>query len=358
MALIHSSDMKPFSRSTKYSLLAILIILSSAVIYQAVIPGEKDSFTLISNGTSAYIEAPTARNWVDIQFERQPLHTDITDSIYRGMSLQRYGDLFYISDFGDMKIKRFDTKGRFVDSFGKGEGRGPGEFTLILGYTLIDDVLYVQDARKFEVLRFDNSSGEYINSFKIEYQPHRLISVGDNLVAQALFEEHLFQVHNKKGELLSNFGSLIEDQVKNSLSVQGEMVPLPNGDSFVFVPAKASYILYFNLKGDQVRTVITPDRIRFPETEYRESGDVQTFRAASPDKEVDDIKVHDVRLYVLLNENDSEANSIVDIYNLETGEYIHSIRLPVIGREILVIQDLLYLIDKETEQVKAYKMIL
>ena len=349
--------MKMNAQFLKAAVIAILVAITGAAVYFFALPqANKLSTKKERKESKDVVKAPVERDWKRLKLGKYDLQSDITDSLYRAMSLKRFGNHLYVSDFGDMRIKRFNLEGKYIDSFGEGKGRGPGEFQLIMGLTVNNNILYVQDPRKFTVQLFDISSTEYQDSFEVKYRPHRLVSVADKLVAEAFNEKEIFKIHDKDGHVSAAFGKIIENQLQNSFSITGELTPLPKENLFVYAPAKASYLMYYNLKGERVKTVITPDRIEFAESIKSETNDTRTLRSPQTSKRVDDITIHEGKIYVLSNSRSADKRSIVDVYNTESGNYVHSFRLPNQVKDILFGPEKMFVIDKSTEQIKAYRI--
>ncbi len=116
--------------------------------------------------------------------EKIILHSDIKDSLFNGGMINRYDDRLVVSDFGDMRLKRFDLDGKYIDSFGS-KGRGPGEFEQPLSFDLSgSDTLYVLDARKMRLMAFNAKTTDFVTSSDIEGNPYRMVVLQDNFIIE------------------------------------------------------------------------------------------------------------------------------------------------------------------------------
>lgn len=316
-----------------------------------------DKASVVTNEKGEVL-APEERSWKnELIGEEISLHSGITDSLLNGMAIKRDGNHLYISDYGDMKVKKFSLDGRFVDSFG-GKGRGPGEFQQVTDFDITESGrLYVIDSKKMEMLVFDSESMEIITEHKLETKPYRMAIVDDHIIIEATVAEKLFGRYNFEGTLKSRFGEIMDNQEKNAASVSGDIYATDNDTGFVYAPIYASYLFQFSGEGNRTLTTKGPDRIPFKETVQQARGDMRLVMPPRTEFETIDLKIFGNRVYDLL-ENKGEDNDLpqtfMDIYDLKSGGYLHSVALPVPAREIFVSGDRLYLINPKTAKVKAF----
>jgi DNA-binding beta-propeller fold protein YncE len=340
------------------TLVAILLIigLTGAIVF--INQQETTQINVINKGNEL-IEAPEKRKWLDdFIVKEHVLNKDIVDSVSRGVGFKKNGDYLYVADFGDMRLKRFNLNGKYKDSFGKGMGRGPGEFQLFIGYDISqNNKMYIVDAKKRELMEFDLQTTEYITSTDIDYRPYRLIIVDNKIIIESLLEEKLFKVHSLDGSLVNEFGKNVDDHIQNSLSTIGDIQAIPDTDTFAFVASKASFMYYYNSIGKQLKSIITPDRIPYKGSVDQSAGGVRSRRAPDPAIKAYDIHISDNKVYVSLSNKEEVKNlplSFLDVYELKSGEYLHSIELPIPTNDLVITPDLIYLLNNETESIKAY----
>lgn len=81
----------------------------------------------------------------------------------------------YVLDGYNYRVQKFSHNGRFLASFGKGKGEGPGEFVRPKRIA-IDSLkrLYVTDMRQFRITVFD-STGEIIATIPTSTMPYQIV---------------------------------------------------------------------------------------------------------------------------------------------------------------------------------------
>lgn len=320
---------------------------------------EPDDGLEIKGEKGNVIKSPTERNWmnnaVGTEYE---LHSDIQDSVFRAVIMKRFNNYLYIGDYSNMSFKRFTLDGNYVDQFGKGKGRGPGEFIVGTDFTVSDDnFFYVIDIRKKELMKFDNSTTEYITSSTVDFDASRITSSAGNIIIQGLMQENIFKIMDEQGNLVREFGTIIDDQLINSLSLSGRIEAFNNNGEFIYVPRRASYIFFYDDNGDKLRTIHTIDRIAFERSNKSKVGDRRMVRAPQSKVQTEDIDIHDNKIYLsqlTIQEDSSLPKSFLDVYELNTGKYLHSVKLPVVNGDVVVSDSRLYLQSRETEKITAY----
>ena len=114
-----------YKNSNKPSVLELPIKIVEEVVLQGDVENEEESF----------VSAP------------MPLQCDFKKNIY-------------LFDKSTAKLKKFDKDGNFISSFG-GQGTGPGEYQMPMGFFLMADSLYVIDAAAQNLVQF-NIDGSFI----------------------------------------------------------------------------------------------------------------------------------------------------------------------------------------------------
>lgn len=70
----------------------------------------------------------------------------------------------YLNDYGDMKLKVFSKNGDYINTYGKGIGRGPGEaMNIISSGKVRDSIIYIADSRSKRLNLF-NIDGRLLES--------------------------------------------------------------------------------------------------------------------------------------------------------------------------------------------------
>jgi hypothetical protein len=158
----------------------------------------------------AYINLPedqaqSERNWRDIEFKQIAFNPDL----FNPMSMIIYIDVnLLVSDFGDMKIKKFDIQARLLQTLGEGEGRGPGEALNIMDLQVDQhNRIWVTDVENSRITVFENSESWEI--IEPEDVPSRVLPInGEHYVIEPRFSSSL-EKRNRNGTLRTSFQNLV-----------------------------------------------------------------------------------------------------------------------------------------------------
>ncbi|NOR44807.1 MAG: 6-bladed beta-propeller [Candidatus Delongbacteria bacterium] len=83
----------------------------------------------------------------------------------------------YILDQMSLSVKKFDTKGNFIKSFGR-SGNGPGEFRESYCLAILSDTVFVEDGASMRMVKFDTDGNFIANQALIKSTPNYLTPVG------------------------------------------------------------------------------------------------------------------------------------------------------------------------------------
>ena len=312
------------------------------------------------------IQIPEDRIWLSTNLKSIVLDPDISDSLLRPITIKNYDDTLYVSDYGDMKIKRFTYKGDYIDSFGEMIGRGPEDFTQIMDFTVSGNKLYALDLQTMMIKVFDKNSKKSITSIPTKYRAMRVTSANGFQIVNSLSDYDLFNIYNNQDSLILSFGELVEDQMMNPLSLTGEIIPSNQDSIFIFVPNFASYIFYYGLDGILKKSIQTIDRIPFPGTEKSADGNGNPrFSAPNSTQRTQAIARSQEYLFIQISRQGTKNNqgkivmqpySFIDIYTIYGDKYIASFKLPYFTDDIAINNHYLYSISQETGKIEAYEL--
>lgn len=233
----------------------------------------------------------------------------------------------FVADWGDMQIKRFSFDGRLLNTIGNGQGSGPGEFGNIVDYSVKGDHIWIADSRLLKASLF-TVTGDYVRQIKPGGIPLLRLTETEsgNLVFLTMHTDGLFA--RVSGEdSIHVFGEMLKNQVENPLALQGTIESLPGG-GFVYAPMFASYIFYFNEKGDLFHAFYTPDGIKFPSGANRVEGGNVIFTPPTSTTIISSLSVDNGYLYVLTVYESEERRSNLDKFKVKTGKYVNSYDVP------------------------------
>lgn len=83
----------------------------------------------------------------------------------------------YVLDASSCSVKKFDSQGKFISSFGR-KGSGPGEFVATIDFGIVNDTLCVQETPTGLVVRYD-LDGRFID--KIPYPGAAGVYLGESI---------------------------------------------------------------------------------------------------------------------------------------------------------------------------------
>ncbi|MEX2456039.1 MAG: hypothetical protein WD381_01945 [Balneolaceae bacterium] len=303
------------------------------------------------------------RNFVDVDFKEVSNFEAIGNHLLNPQSaLKPYRSNILLPDFADMKIKMVDRQGNLVMEFGNGRGKGPGEFSIILDFTICKNVLWVVDGINFRVTGFSMENGEEDLIFNTEYHPARVACVDDGLIVMQMGGEYSFNKHDFDGNLIRTFGQLTENQHQKPLSLDGQLKSLDNG--FLFLPQYASYVYHFDSDGNRLQTFKLPDELNFPDPTTSTSSEGRMTTAPQPLVTNHDLIYDSEKNYMIVNSwywgedrgGQGEAFAVFDKFDFTTGEYLESIRAPNYLNQVILDNNLLIGFRLNTSEVYSYEV--
>lgn len=240
-------------------------------------------------------------------------------------AVSKEGHLF-VYDFGDYAVKAFTREGEYVATYGRGEGRGPGEMTMMSDVGVWrDSLVYVVDPKQRRVSFFEKN-GDFVRAERYEVPLARL-AWGDDSTKYVIIS------HASPTFLRIILSSGRQTVISQLFS--GEAHPIMQGgtlhtsrDGALYVPLHFPVLLTFS-PGDTTGTAYpTPDYGQpRPKADVEERGRVVSVPSTRIHEKS---TLHDGVLSVEIP--DSESDSLrFDLYDAREMEYLHSIQLPVEG---------------------------
>lgn len=259
------------------------------------------------------------------------------------------GSYAYIYDVGNMNIVKYSLSGDYISAYGYGRGQGPGEFQNIFAFSIgCDDTVWVVDSMARRISQFE-SDGTFINSFRPGFNAARIAALEDGRVAiLAYMEPSLFVIVDETGKVERR----IEFDFGESVSLytpvyDGHLFSQSEG-GFIWAPRFASYLFFFNHNGELVRRLQLIDKHDFPDNVLRADRPMSARDIERPARTIA-VSVDDSIIFVntLIREPGTTSN-VLDRYDLLSGEYIDSARLPGGGSQYQVFRGLLYSTSADT----------
>ena len=231
----------------------------------------------------------------------------------------------YVVDYGVDKVFRFSSNGEYVTSYGTGVGEAPGELLSISDFGVSgNSIVYIVDSYGRKV-SFYEMDGTFIRSRPVSHQPWRYART-DGGREYTLFANHF------DAELESR----IEDDVVafDRFATQPDEIGLWTGgwlntyqEHLIYALVRFPIVLRYAPDGSMVYARTTPDYADFeePDVEHRMLGGTQARRVTGEILTGSPIAVENEHLFVHTN----IPGGAVDVYDVGTGNYKYSMRLPV-----------------------------
>lgn len=277
----------------------------------------------------------TERIWVDIDpvFE----HTDPIPVISPAFLTSINDGFFYVADMGDFTIKKIDESGNIVQTFGEGQGRGPGELLSVRSlHVNKKGEIWVADERNGTITIFEQDG-----TWKIHHP--RTLSSGvtslgsEKYVLRSRFNSQLFI------QSLQDTTSVLTSPILNKEGplwayVMQPLVLKADSNRFLRINMHTNDFIKYNRFGDiiyfrkNINNLDLNDLKIDPPKRYLDEQDIQFNEVSdfSYTPRALDVQVLNQQIHILTSSfnKQTEIIDIVDVYDLETGDYKFSYQLP------------------------------
>lgn len=254
--------------------------------------------------------------------------------------VSRTGNTLIVLDQNDSTIKEYSTSGTLIRSISRSPERLPGR---IVDFALAsDDSVWL--AHPNEAIMRMGWNGQVLNRLPDSIRALRLASLHDDVVIAPVpspareLGEYLFVVATKSGEIVKRIGSLVLDHSRTGLALVGPLVATPDGSSFITAPIASGLVMGYSADGAQrfLRTTIVPNPLAVLKR-------TPTGATKLPDgsHHVRDITASASHAFVLVDPTNPQTpwnpqNGIIDVYDLRSGDYAWSLRLPFRGGKVAI----------------------
>lgn len=282
-------------------------------------------------------------------------------------------EMIYIGDERDFFVKRYDVHANLIDSLGLGKGRGPGEF-LDLYAMLLDQKgkVWINDRDNGRVTVLDGKDKgkwEIINPKAVSVATIPIDS-GRYVLDQLIYGT--LQVYSSNHELIDEFEPFIKDSQPWVIVLQGKYATAKDFSivkSFIYTNnfirySKDGEILYF-------REPIEPPKMaaitRSPEP--NDAGiQENNYDFLSAEQFTSGINIVNESIHLLISRNkeyeeeyfDTNVLNIkrefVDVYDLKTGDYSYSYKLPEAVSDFSISEKFLATISEEFGKLVVWEV--
>ncbi|MXX96484.1 MAG: hypothetical protein F4065_07775 [Rhodothermaceae bacterium] len=291
-------------------------------------------------------QSVSERKFLEVSYEKLFTVPDATDIfLYRPVpvSVDRRGNLYALDDFN--KVLKFSPSGEHLVSYGnEGGGEGPGELLNVTDFGITgDSIVYVVDTYGRKTVSF-SIDGNVLQEKKEKDQPfgYQITATGREYVKFAngstLLESRL---DGDVFEIISS-SSLVDEGKEGFMGLGGTI--LTYNENVLCVFHQYPLILQYEPNGTLVyaRTTIGyEDEFEEPEMETVMRGGMQGRRNVGRYFHTSSNTVENDKLFVL-GVGPSEAPDktiVIDVYDVRTGEYQHSMFPPEQDRYYTIYQN-------------------
>ena len=291
----------------------------------------------ITDLESAYLVQPiqqdaNERVWKNFNFEVIGASTEFISSSHMRFDEKGY---IYVADNDDKTIKRFDVYGDLSKTYGKGEGRGPGEFLTIIDLHISEkNTLWIVDDRNNRVTIYDTENQEKWNILNLDYAFNKILPIGtDYYWAEKKFNNQM-EIYQNSGQLIGKVDPIVNDPRLWSYVLEGFYALVPNG-GVVQSQYHTNKIVGYSKNGEVIFFREPIEFLGLPEIDPHYANDVakiNTVDFSSWLQVTSDPHVNDNFLYVFVKKKDGRTNEwgagFIDVYDLNAGDYQYSFKLP------------------------------
>ena len=257
-----------------------------------------------------------------------------SESLFIPTKVKVKNNLLYVLDFGDLKVKRFSPYGKFLEMYGKGKGKGPGEFLNPTDFVVDDNLnIWVNDPylMSITVIGADNSIRK---TFRAKNMSMKICLAKERVILmRAISLEYLFDIYSYNGDYLYSIGSNLLPEQSNpgfSLLLGGDI----DCDSEFLYGAfdRLNYLFGINLKDGGLKFLVkTIDDITPPKIKVIDTKDGPIYKVEE-DREFSALSMNLVgnEIFITSGKNWKSRDSVtyVDVYSSVDGRYLYSFKIP------------------------------
>jgi hypothetical protein len=243
----------------------------------------------------------------------------------------RMGNI-YVLDFGDKRLKKFTRDGKLEREFGKGSGRGPGEFSIVTDYEIAEDgCVWVCDPLNGRITVFD-ANGNVQNTIRPKEMPFRIVLLSDTrfVIMPSVHQigYDLFSLYDKRGNRLKKFGMLFENQPQVQVALDANFAA---AQGVTFVVAFVRIGVFAVYREDFENPLVyagTIDYTGFPEIVRKTIGNRIISRVTRKGASAGlSVSVEGDEIHLLTESEEQPDKTAIDVYNMSTGLYKYSYAL-------------------------------
>jgi hypothetical protein len=260
----------------------------------------------------------------------------------------------YVLDWGARCVRKYSTGGDQVAVYGGQAGRGPGEFSNLTDADVEPDgTVWTCDPVNGLVTIFNND-GTVRSTMRTDRPPHRLALLGEGnfIMMPSPAGQFLFHRYDGHGTLADTCGTVVRDQERLSVILDGRCAGSPDG-RFVYAGYRAGILALFDLhRHPPLFFAQTLEHPGLPQVLAQQTGDFQLVRV-HPDAPMVSRSVSLVgnMVHVLSGSLSPDRKGVMDVYEHDTGRYLHSYELPAVVSSAYRTEEMLYAVADTTVRI-------
>lgn len=290
----------------------------------------------------------------------------------------------YVFDYYDLKIKKFNKDGFFIESFGK-IGIGPGEYSVFSSFFIFNNNIFIIDNDQKIMIQYD-LNGNFVKNIRLSKIPYNLKQVSSNNIFGSSFD----YIKTKHGYIQAMNLSIYDKTLTMQKTVENIKIPFNpkkptkanplntfysycTNKGYIYL-AKNSYNSYeidvFNEKG-KIKEIIKKSyrKVLFTPEEYKEakktinnlSNIITDKNSIEYKKSINGIFIDSKnRLWVCSSEEKNKIGSKFDIF--ENGILLGSCKLSLpidfdftINFYVKFHNDKIYILNNKKPNILVYK---
>lgn len=253
-----------------------------------------------------------------------------------------------VADHGDLTIKELAPDGRLLQTYGQGKGQGPGEFETITDFVKTPrGELWVADPSNGRLAVFDER-GYLLRTVKSELLPYRFIpDDAGMMVMMPAGSPHLFHQLGPAGEPLGSFGSLLENQLRDGLVLDGWVAGMPD-QTFVYAGRYAGLLASYSWTGEPHFLVEMIDPPSLPKLIENREGVKWVDREALSSALSVSVSGQEIHVLSPIETAAFKQKGAIDTYDRNDGTYLYSRHVPAPCGQVVVDGSALYTVVDAT----------
>lgn len=332
-----------------------LVVIPCVLVAGAVVGGALDKKTHLAlatefsesavpapqrSGQRVWHEAAYTREWTVGEEDKPvvfgPLHAKAHPS----------GGLVVV-DYSTMSVTRFTPDGRALCGLGKGRGQGPEEIGNVtdIAFWGTDEIL-LSDGGNGRILVYDNDC-KLVRTVKLPVQPYHLTVTPEREVTMLMtaMSPRLFKRFGLDGQPGRDFGEFLIDQSNRSLALDGWVEP-DGADGFVYAGLHAGLLVGYSHDGVQRFAVKTIAPTPLPKL-VKTRNFLQVDPEAALGSRSLSVSEGEIHLFTAVQSGIKRTGAI-DTYDVRTGAYRYSTKIPESCARILVQGNTVYSVTETT----------